>query len=76
MSVAKHSYMAGKKLSKGKRFVRGAGRAMDLGARTGRSYWVGCQSKRSDQAAIESDWLGVWKDLHSAIAQVTHKDGK
>ena len=54
-------------------FVRGAGRALDLGSGLHKgSYLISDSPAEADARAIASDWAAVDRDLAIAARQIAH----
>ena len=53
-------------------FLRGAARAIDLGATLNRdAYGVSRSAHEADSSAIRSDWIAVGRDLRSALKKAS-----
>jgi hypothetical protein len=57
-----------------KSFLRGFARALDLRGAVPPSYLSRRIIRRSDRAAIASDWAAVWSDLGTAFSRVVERD--
>jgi hypothetical protein len=57
-----------------KSFLRGFARALDLRGAVPPSYQSRRIVRRSDRAAIASDWAAVWSDLGNAFSRVVERD--
>jgi hypothetical protein len=55
-------------------FLRGFGRAFDLGGATVPSYTRQASWHRSDRDAIDADWQAVWGDMDRAYHHVRKYD--
>jgi hypothetical protein len=59
----------------GRSFLRGIGRALDIGATITPTYVPRTPWRRPDAAAVSADWQAVWSDLGIAYARVRQRDG-